>query len=380
VWQQSDSQDFEGLINIYANRFNGTAWGTAELIETGEGNTVNPQVAIDSNGHAIAVWRQWDGTAISIYTNRFNGTDWGTAELIETGDAGNAYVPQVALDSNGNAIAVWYQSDGTKNNIYANRFNGSAWGIAELIETGEGNAFNPQVALDSNGHAIAVWTQYDGANDNIYANRFNGTAWGTAELIETDDAGSAFNPQVAVDSNGHAIAVWQQSDSQDFEGLINIYANRFNGSAWGIAELIETDDAGRAINPQVAVDNNGHAIAVWHQYDGTKYNIYANRFNGTAWGTAELIETDDAGNAFNPQVALDSNGNAIAVWYQYDGANDNIYANRFNGSSWGTAQLVENESGRADSPQVALDSNGNAIAVWTQWDGTALSIYANRFK
>jgi hypothetical protein len=97
---------------------------------------------------------------------------------------------------------------------------------------------------------------------------------------------------------------------------------------WGTHELIETN-TGTAASPQVAFDSNGHAIAVWTQYDGTKHNIYANRFNGTAWGTAELIETGDAGNARNPQVAVDSNGNAIAVWDQYDSATNNIYANRF---------------------------------------------------
>jgi len=47
---------------------------------------------------------------------------WGDALLIETNNVGGAFVPQVALDPNGNAVAVWSQSDGTRNNIWANRF------------------------------------------------------------------------------------------------------------------------------------------------------------------------------------------------------------------------------------------------------------------
>jgi hypothetical protein len=378
VWSQRN--DPNNNVSIYANRFNGTDWGTAELIETGDaGNAGAPQIAVDSNGNAIAVWVQYDGANNNIYANRFNGTGWGTAELIETGDAGNAFDPQVALDSSGNAIAVWQQNDGAINNIYANRFNGTDWGTAELIETGDaGNAGTPQIAVDSNGNAIAVWVQYDGANINIYANRFNGTGWGTAELIETGDAGNAFDPQVALDSSGNAIAVWQQNDG----AINNIYANRFNGTDWGTAELIETN-TGYAGTPQIAVDSNGHAIAVWSQRNDPNNNvsIYANRFNGTDWGTAELIETGDAGNTGTPQVAVDSNGNAIAVWEQYDGANNNIYANRFNGTGWGTAELIETgDSGNAFDPQVALDSSGNAIAVWQQNDGANNNIYANRFK
>ena len=67
------------------------------------------------------MWFQSDGTQNNIYANRFNGTSWGTAELIDT-TAGAAYSPQITFDSSGNAIAVWYQSDGTQNSIYANHF------------------------------------------------------------------------------------------------------------------------------------------------------------------------------------------------------------------------------------------------------------------
>jgi hypothetical protein len=380
VWYQYDGT----RTNIWANRFDGTNPGAAELIEADNvGDAYMAQIAIDSSGNAIAVWFQSDGTRRNIYANRFNGTSWGTAELIEAGDAGNAEYPQIAFDSSGNAIAVWHQSDGTRVNIYANRFdgtswfNGTSWGMAELIETDNaGYAQHPQIAFDSSGNAIAVWKQSDGTRTNIWANRFNGSSWGTAELIEAHNAGSAGSPQIAFDSSGNAIAVWYQSDGT----RNNIWANRFNGTSWGTAELIETDDAGAAFTPGIAIDSSGNAIAVWQQSDGTRYNIWANRFDGTSWGAAELIETDNAGNAFMPQIAFDSSGNATAVWYQSDGTRDNIWANRFDGASWGSAELIEaGDAGSAEWPQIAIDSSGNAIAVWQQSDGTRYNVYANRF-
>jgi dipeptidyl aminopeptidase/acylaminoacyl peptidase len=272
---------------------------------------------------------------------------------------------------------VWQQSDGTRENLYANRFNGTSWGTAELIEADNaGNAQYPQIAFDSSDNAIAVWQQSDGTRRySIYANRFNGTSWGTAELLETDNAGNVQYPQIAFDSSGNAIAVWRQSDGTRY----NIYANRFNGTSWGTAELLETDNAGNAQYPQIAFDSSGNAIAVWRQFDGITDNIWANRFDGTSWGTAELIETD-AGSAIRPQIAIDSSDNAIAVWLQRDGTRDDIYANRFNGTSWGTAELIEaDNAGNVDYPQIAFDSSGNAIAVWKQSDGTRYNIYANRF-
>jgi hypothetical protein len=99
---------------------------------------------------------------------------------------------------------------------------------------------------------------------------------------------------------------------------------------WGTAELLETDNAGNAYQAQIAFDSSGNAIAVWYHNDGTRSNIWANRFNGTSWGTAELLETDNAGEAFVPRIAFDSSGSAIAVWMQNDGTRFNIWANRFN--------------------------------------------------
>lgn len=203
------------------------------------------------------------------------------------------------------------------------------WGEPELIEINdEGRAEAPPVALDPNGNAVAVWSQLDDRGQHIWSNRFTPTAgWGTAEPIETNDAGAARNPHVALDPNGNAVSVWQQLDGTRF----NIWANRFSPSGgWGAAELIETDDAGRAVAPQVALDPNGNAVAVWRQSDGTRVNIWANRFTSSAgWSAAEQIETDNAGDARQPQVALDPNGYAVAVWRQSDGTRDNIWANRF---------------------------------------------------
>jgi hypothetical protein len=40
-------------------------------------------------------------------------------------------------------------------------------------------------------------------------------------------------------------------------------------------------------------------------------------------------ETDNAGGAFGHQIAFDASGNALAVWHQFDGTRSNIWANRY---------------------------------------------------
>ena len=90
-------------------------------METSNVDAIAPQIAMDNNGNAVAVWAQ----AGSIYANRYAAGAWGTAKLLENG-AKDAFVPQVATDGSGNALAVWQQNDGSHLSIYYNIFDGGA--------------------------------------------------------------------------------------------------------------------------------------------------------------------------------------------------------------------------------------------------------------
>jgi len=364
-------------------------WQTASLIETDDtGDAYTPQIAFDSAGNAIAVWQQYDGASelrYNIWAKRFvPGTGWGIPTLLETDNMVDASDPRIAVAPNGNGIAVWEQYDGISDGIWMNRYvPGSGWGTATWIETNDtGPASNPNVAINSAGNAIVVWQQYDGVTYNVRANTFiPGNGWGNATLLETDDTGEAGEAKIALEANGNGIGVWHQ-----YNGTIgfryNIWANRFvAGTGWGNATLLETDDTGDAFNPQIGVDANGNAVVVWEQYDGSWSSIRANRFvPGTGWGTPTWIETDDLGEANHPQIDVDPNGNGIAVWEQEDGFKRNIWANRFvAGTGWGNATIVDNGGGDAYGPRIAVDANGNGIVAWHQNDGSWYSIGSNRY-
>lgn len=373
VWQQSG--------NILANRYTATGWGTPQVIDSAAGSADRPQVAFDPEGNAMAVWYQSDSGYNSVYANRYTaGSGWGTAEKIETTDSGDADKPQVAVDSDGNAIAVWHQTDGSVFSIWANSYTvGSGWDTPTLLETDDsGDAYDAQVAFDPEGNAIVVWEQFDGSYYSIWTNRYTvDTGWGTAERIETND-GDTWNPQAAIDPAGNAIAVWSQSN-----GIVStIRANIYTASVgWGEAEEIGTD-VGDAWLPQVAVDSYGNAVAVWRQDDGGRYDIWSNRYiAGTGWGTPGKIETDDSGHAGDPQVAVDIYGNAIAVWWQENSVRD-IWSNRYTaGTGWEAAELLESDDrGDGGVPQVSVDPAGNAMAVWWQFDGSTYNIQAAHYR
>lgn len=379
-----------GVTDLAGNALNETyswsfttedaSWSTENVVavESAAGTADFPQIALDNSGNALAVWMQDD----SIWANRYskvNGS-WGTATTIEK-KVDAARLPKIATDSNGNALAVWIQDS----SIWANRYSvaNNSWGEdAELIEQNVENATLPEIAVDGSGSALAVWTQNGGGGQSIWANRYSIIvgSWGVEKKIGLI-ADFARYPQVAVDGSGNPLVVWYQTDGTEN----SIWGNRFANGSWGGEKRIGTDnDVARPSSvdirefiPQIAVDDSGNALTVWSQTDGTRDNIWANRYTNGSWGTAEKIETDD-GDARGPQISVDSSGNALAIWYQSDGLLNTTRFNRFNvtDSSWGTAELIEADAGDAKAHQITHDNSGNALAVWQE----AVSIRAIRYS
>lgn len=374
------------------------------LIENADdGDATEPRIAFGPSGHGQIIWTQSDGTRTNIHARTIRDLNLGTPVSVEDDaddqadndvDAGDATSPQIAVDNDGNALAVWVQFDGTLDRIYANRFSTSGstttppsftWSKSPLPLSDSSDASAPQIAIGPDGNAIAIWVQSDG---RVYANRYT-SSWGTAAAIDAD-TGAAAAPQIVIDSNNNAIAIWAQNN--------RIYVNRHTAGSWGTAAPID-NATGTATTPQIAVDSNGNAIAVWSQPDGTYTSIWANRFTANAWGAAATIESLD-GDANTPQIAMNQAGNAFAAWSQSSPSAATRF--RIRGShfspagGWSTdADPIDNfnpevfvdevtEEGVSTEPHIAFDDDGNALVVWkteARIDNVDLDfIAANRYR
>jgi hypothetical protein len=388
VWSQSDNGMY-GRYNIWSNRYTPVGgWRTAEVIDPNDANTGNaeqPAIAIDANGNALSVWRQRYRGAFQVWASQYTPAGgWGTASLIGpvAGDAGGT---QVAMNSHGNGVAAWTQADENgRYSVWANRYTPSeGWSTAELIESDDrGNAGGVQVAIDADGDALAVWPQHSGPSASspsyVWFNRYTAsTGWATAALIAPDR--DAVPVRMAMAPNGDAVAVWQRWN----DGAADLWSSRYASSGgWGAPELIEFGD-GQAEHAAVTMDSNGNVMAVWAQKGAVVHSIWANRYTPSGgWGAAELIETDDAGSALSPDVAIDRFGNALAVWNQGSSGRYNIWSNRYTmAGGWGTAELIESDDlGHGFAPQVTIDQSGNAVAAWMRSDEVLYNIWANRFE
>ena len=203
-------------------------------------------------------------------------------------------------------------------------------------------------------------------------------SWGAEQAVESQ-GNDALQPKVAIDANGNAIAVWKQSSG----GRYDLWANRYEaGTGWGTATLLEYDDRGDATTPKVAFDGDGNALVVWFQYDGSHYYVWSNRYTpGVGWAGAENLQSNLAQSGYYPELSMTADGNAVAFWQQIDpGLGSTMWSNRYTaGVGWGVAEQVSNSSGFAYSHDVATDAAGNAIAVWGVNENTLYSLWYSRY-
>ncbi len=342
-------------------------WGTPQMIENSGGvfsyQTAQARPSYDPafrlvtapSGNISAAWIQ-NGLRANCFTP---GSGWGTSQLIINIDT---YF-DIAIDTSGNTTIIYLQSDGTRSNLWAIRYtNGSGWGTAQLIETNNAGSVQTgaKVITDSAGNTTVVWPQYDGTRYNLWANRFTAGIWGTAQLIETSDAGNIIpvGINLVADTAGNVTVIFLLDDGTRY----NLWANRFSAGNWGTAQLVETNNTGSVDSYKInlVTDIVGNVTAVWGQSDGTRNNIWSNRFSAGIWGTAQLIEFDNSVSAINGDLVVDASGNVTAVWIQ-----NGIRSSLYTGGSWSTVQLIENNSTIADL-KLGNTSTGNVTAVWTQ--------------
>jgi hypothetical protein len=320
----------------------GTIW-SPEIVLGAAAGVGNTQVAVDPAGNAIAVWEEVDsnGGRVAWAMRYAIGQGWDAGIQLGTSSgttAADPMLPQIALDKDGYAIATYRVK---ANLIYYDGWSrtyspGSGWGDPESFETEQSSVSHVPVVFDPNGNAFAFWTQGSAnfGHSSIWANRYDANdGWGPALLIESDDIAPGQAVSLAVDASGNAMAVWQHSDLS--RARTDIWANRYvagtgAGAGWQTETRIENQRLDNANSAQVAMDPGGNAIAVWKESDGTRYSMWTNRcVAGGTWGTTAMLLELDNGEVSDPEIAMDADGNAFAIWTQFDGASTNVWVNRF---------------------------------------------------
>jgi PKD domain-containing protein len=271
-------------------------------------------IAVNEQGDAVAAWVGYSaaGATLRAFVRPAGGAWSGPKQISATGDFPEHV--DVAIDSQGRAVVVWRSGIGS---IDASFYTpGSGWGKAETIAQGDQNFGGeaPQVAIDDTGRATVVWTWGGLALPFSMVKAAEGSAsssWTPGVTLQTKGL-SAGEPDVAVEPGGQAIAAWTRNDGS--HTVIDAALRPAPGAAWS-APLVVSDPTKDSGTPSPAIDPHGDALVAWDQQAVVGHLAYASewRAGGAAWGKQHALAAPASGES-TPRVAFDSGGDAVAAF------------------------------------------------------------------
>lgn len=352
----------------------GGEWQAPIAISPAGENASHPRLAVDPQGEAVAVWVGAD--ELIQASIRPPGGEWGSALALSA--AGEASEPAVAISAEGESTVVWWRFNGTDPTIQASTHpSGGAWQTPQNLSPGTAEAEQPEVATDPAGNAVAVWEEATKVLKSS-VHEIGHPIWHPSIEVAPAPGVPLFSPQLAVDQSGNAVAVWtvERSVGRD---AVEAAVLPFKGS-WATAAPLSPEGAD-ASNPRVVFDARGNATVVWVRSDSSGLRIESVTRTATGVLDPVLDISTAGGKVTEPDVAVNARGDAIAVWDRVSTGSEVIQsAARLSGLEWEVPLNLTAPGGEARDPEIALAEDDTALSVWrhTSADETP-SIQATSF-
>lgn len=277
---------------------------------------------------------------------------------------------RTAIDNQGNVTAVW-QDQPAIGHCQVQAVD-RASGVFSSVQVLSGSLLatdcQPDFASDAAGDAVAVWT--DGTNAYA-ATRTAGGAWSSAHSLDAIGVGFS-DPKVAMNASGDATAVW-------LSGLpvTNLRTARWSGGSWSSAGDVTTPVVTNTVSsPAIAVDSTGNARALWESNDTlTGNNSVLSAARGSAPSATfpsspTTVVPGTTANGFDAiEVKPDGLGNWLAIWRQTQTGGSHLQdlTSAFATGSGGyvlDGQVISSHTA-VDPPGIAFGPNGTATIVWS---------------
>jgi hypothetical protein len=332
---------------IYARRFvadGSPVNGSDSIASLGLANDeYNPTVAMNAAGESVIAWQGPGPAGAGIYVNRYDpaGTRQGGTFIANT-TAGGGF-PQAGIDSAGNVVIAWQNSDGpvggsNGNGIFARRFNGSGLPIGDQFHVNTqlpGEQAEPFVAVSPGGSFNIAWR----ANQGMFMQRYvvdappGLPAWLSGAGATWDAATHALNVSGPVTITG---------DPGADAPLITA-----NGAA---AVVTVAPPAGTVVNLGGLVLMNGAAAAI--NSDGAARTLVV---EGAHFGVAATSR-------------LDVRDNALVIRAGDPAAVRSAITSAFNHGAWNGFGIASTAAAAAD-PSTAIGYASNALLNKTSFAG-----------
>jgi hypothetical protein len=336
VW----TSDQTGTRDVYAQRFNslGVARGPEFRVNaTTNGSQYNPSVAMDADGDFVVAWQD----VLTVYARMYNSSGTAlTGEFqVNTDTGGLKERPSVAMDAAGDFVIVWtavnQDPDGSAG-IYAQLYasDGSPLGSEFQVNTAyEGGQWDSVVAMDAAGGFVVSWSSIVGG---AFAQRYDaaGAPLGGEFQVNTTDIFTKGAPSIGMSNDGRFVIAWEASGI-DSGSSYGVFSQRYSadGAPQGVEYRVNTEVSGNQLGASVSMDSDANYVIVWNsagQDEGSTWGVFGQRYGstGSPIGGEFLVNTTTSGDQVNASVAMDDQGDFVAVWSGNGiGDGDGVYGN-----------------------------------------------------
>ena len=409
VWQSKDSNGY-GVFGQWFDPTGAKSGGEFQLNTEVIGDQSKPDVAMDSTGRAAVTWQSagQDGAGQGVYYVRLNaiGATSGTELRANETTAGDQQAPSVAVAAvDGQFVIVW-QGPGplvegeASVEVFGRRFSGLDATPGSEFQVNSNPAKDqtlPDVAMDSSGDAVIVWQAegQQGSGSDIFGRRMDdtGTLLGTDALINATTTRPQRSPAVSMNGDGNFLVAWQSQHQDGYSW--GIYGHEYDASGATVVGEFAINErvAGPQTSPGVAVNQSGQALVAWLGNDanhhpavsGHRYLI-PNTEPAFSVGT-ELVLVNYVGlEEMPPAAAMNANRETVVAWVSYaeDGSGLGVFGQMLdrNGAAIGSRFAVNAfTAGNQGLPAVARAQSGEFVIAWDSEaeDGDGYGVYARRY-
>jgi hypothetical protein len=372
VWTtRSEPMTADGRVRTATLTAATGSWSPAVTLSNPLDDSSNLRVGSNAAGDAVAVWRAdrsssplEDYIVVSRYVAATK--TWHLAREIPA----NGHGARAVIDRQGNMTVVWvefiraaiggycyyyyYPCQPAAYAIRSVRYEAAAssWSSPAFISA-EGEQIQSEVGIDGTGNVTVLWTR----NGFIESVRWSSgsNSWFAVKQVASFVASP---PRMVVDTEGNVIGVWSV-----FNG---VQSARFSAATetWSAPIVVAADNTYIDLDGALGVDAAGNATVVYtaRPAGGRPAVLRSIQYlqSTDAWSGV----VDIAASPFNGgggQVAVDSAGNATAVWRPSDRTLQT--ARRPVGGQWSADPTVGGLTGR---PRIAADAAGNVLLLWTR--------------
>jgi hypothetical protein len=360
--------------DIWVSSYNhGSRVWTGAVKISGGGSASNSTVDMDAHGNAVIVWEE--GFPTQILSRVLNATGVWSPPLSSPPTVVQASTkpqifPQINMDGAGNAIVIWMESYLGRNRVYAaSKPQGLGWKSSGPLSSNKSNAeivLPSPLAINDHRNGFVVWQETSDGSTEIHGARYANGAWMEEMLIS---AGS--QPAVAVDPIGNGVIVWTHANV--------VQSKTFRNESLSKEPVTISHPLLTAQHPCVAMDDMGNAVVVFERYDGLSLHKFVAGaslpFNETKWSTPVDISVPSPANADGagyPRLCLNAIGDGVVVWKEFDGEHMVIQGAGYSVGTWSFIRTLSSKDNNSCAPSpgydlgVSLNRSGNIIAVWPE--------------